>query len=48
MSIVTDNNLYEKVSLLLDQARRHVVSQVNQTMVHTYRMIGKEIVEFEQ
>lgn len=48
MSTIQNLNLYEKVSLLLEQARKHIVTQVNQTMVETYRMIGKEIVESEQ
>lgn len=48
MSTIQHPNLYEKVSLLLEQARKYVATQVNQTMVETYRMIGKEIVESEQ
>jgi len=32
----------------LHEARKQVVSQVNQTMVMTYRTIGQYIVEYEQ
>lgn len=42
------SDLYTKVALLLDQARKYIITQVNTTMIETYRHIGREIVEFEQ
>ena len=39
---------YEKVSDLLEQARRNVKSAVNLSMVYTYYEIGKIIIEEEQ
>lgn len=40
--------LYEKISILLEEARTKVFSTVNTTMVRTYYEIGKIIVEEEQ
>ncbi|OQX22657.1 MAG: hypothetical protein BWK80_29880 [Desulfobacteraceae bacterium IS3] len=42
------NNLYSKISGLLNSARQTVVRAVNQTMVHTYYEIGRVIVEDNQ
>lgn len=41
-------DLYEKVAELLQEARKSVVRNVNQTMVYTYSEIGRMIVEEEQ
>ena len=41
-------HLIEQISTLLTQARHQMISTVNQTMVQTYRTIGKIIVEDEQ
>ncbi|GGK71752.1 YhcG family protein [Rufibacter glacialis] len=41
-------DLFEKVALLISDARRKVVATVNLTMVHTYFEIGRMIVEEEQ
>ncbi len=43
-----ENPLYNKVALLLEQARKQVATVVNLTMVHTYFEIGRTIVEDEQ
>jgi len=45
---IQNNNLYEKVAQLIEQARQSVVSAVNLTMVHTYFEIGRMIVDDEQ
>lgn len=39
---------YEKVSDLLEQARKNVKTAVNLSMVYTYYEIGKMIIEEEQ
>ena len=44
----SSENLYEKITLLLDSARAKTVSLVNTTMVQTYYEIGRIIVEEEQ
>ncbi len=43
-----NSQLIDKISELLSEARSKVYSQVNQTMVKTYWLIWKEIVEYEQ
>lgn len=40
--------LFQNVSGLLKQARKHVYSKVNLILVNTYWNIGKEIVKSEQ
>lgn len=51
-SIITElasaNNLVQKISDLLNEARQKVLYTVNQTMVITYYEIGHMIVEEEQ
>ena len=42
------NNLLGRISGILAEARRKVVTQINRTQVLAYWEIGKEIVEFEQ
>lgn len=41
-------NLFQKVSNLLEEARRKTVRQINTVIIETYWMIGKLIVEEEQ
>lgn len=41
-------SLYEKVSLLIEQARKHVAHTVNTTEVYTKYYVGQHIVEEEQ
>ena len=40
--------LIDTITSLLEEARSSIVSQVNHTMIQTYRHIGREIVEHEQ
>ncbi len=42
------NPLFDHIALLIEQARRHVVTTVNTTMVCAYFEIGRRIVEEEQ
>lgn len=42
------DTLFEKVSMLIDQARKQVKTAVNLSMVYTYYGIGQYIVEDEQ
>ena len=42
------NNLFQNITMLIEQARKTVVASVNLTMVLTYFEIGKMIVEDEQ
>ncbi len=44
----SDNQLLSKIADLLNEARKFIVKNVNQTIVHTYFEIGKLIVEEEQ
>ena len=48
MSNLQSQELLLNISVLLDNARKKVVSTVNQTMVITYFEIGRMIVEDEQ
>lgn len=48
MESIVVNHLVEKISGLLDQARRTIVQSVNHTMVLTYFEIGRMIIEEEQ
>lgn len=48
MGNLQNNDLFVQVVNLLQDARQHVVSQVNLTMVKTYFEIGRLIVEDEQ
>lgn len=48
MSNIQSKELLFNISVLLDNARKKVVSTVNQTMVITYFEIGRMIVEDEQ
>ena len=48
MTIISLNNLSEKISDLLNDARKRLLNTVNHTMVLTYFEIGRMIVEEEQ
>jgi predicted nuclease of restriction endonuclease-like (RecB) superfamily len=48
MQNVSINILSDKISKLLDEARKSVLQKVNQTMVLTYFEIGRMIIEEEQ
>ncbi len=43
-----ENALFEHISKLIDEARKHVKTTVNTAMVYTYYGIGKHIIENEQ
>lgn len=45
---LANNNLIDRISVLLQEARNRVVSTVNHTMVLTYFEVGRMIVEEEQ
>lgn len=44
----SDQNLFNDISALIEEARKRVATAVNLAMVHTYFEIGKRIVEHEQ
>ncbi len=48
LAIVDDEQLFERVVAILDDARSRVARTVNTAMVHAYWLIGREIVEVEQ
>ncbi len=48
MTNISENNLSQKISNLLTEARKRVLQTVNHTMVLTYFEIGRMIVEEEQ
>lgn len=43
-----EDELFEHISSLIEQSRKHVAKAVNTAMVYTYYGIGQYIVEFEQ
>jgi len=43
-----DNQLFSRISELIEQARGRVASVVNLTMVHTYFEVGRMIIDNEQ
>jgi predicted nuclease of restriction endonuclease-like (RecB) superfamily len=43
-----EQQLYERVAAILDQARSQVARTINTAMVHGYWLVGREIVEVEQ
>lgn len=43
-----EEHLYERIAVILDEARSRVARTVNTAMVHAYWLIGREIVEVEQ
>lgn len=48
VNIASEDELFEHVSTLIEESRRHVAKAVNTAMVYTYYGIGQYIVEFEQ
>lgn len=48
MNTLESQNLLNNVANLIEDARRKVQTSVNSAMVHTYFLIGKHIVEYEQ
>ena len=47
-SPVEEQQLFERVVRIVEEARAHVSRTVNTAMVHAYWLIGREIVEIEQ
>ena len=43
-----EDSLFEHVSKLIDEARKHVKTTIDTTMVYTYYGVGKYIVVDEQ
>lgn len=41
------NSLLAQIGKPLESSRKTVVARVNETIVETYRQIGKHIIEFE-
>lgn len=46
--IKREDALFENISKLIDEARKHVKTTVNTVMVYTYYGVGKYIIEDEQ
>lgn len=44
----SEEQLYERIASILDEARSRVARSINTAMVHAYWLIGREIVEVEQ
>ena len=44
----SESELFEHISALIEESRRHVAKAVNTAMVYTYYHVGQYIVEFEQ
>lgn len=43
-----EDKLFEHISSLIEESRRHIVKAVNTAMVYTYYSVGQYIVDFEQ
>ena len=43
-----EDALFENISSLIEESRRHVAKAINMAMVYTYYGVGQYIVEFEQ
>ena len=48
ITISNEDSLFNKVSELIEESRKHIAKAVNIAMVYTYYGIGQYIVEFEQ
>ena len=48
VSISTEDALFNMVSALIEESRRHVAKAVNTAMVYTYYGVGQYIVDYEQ
>ena len=46
--MMTEDALFDSVSVLIEESRNHITKAVNTTMVYTYYGIGRYIVEYEQ
>ncbi len=46
--IGNEEDLFKRVSSLIDESRKHIAKAVNATMVYTYYGVGQHIVVFEQ
>jgi hypothetical protein len=44
----TENQLFSRISEIIEKARGKVASVVNLTMVHTYYEVGRIIIEDEE
>ena len=42
------NTLISSIGTVLEKARKHVYSQINQILIKTYWEVGKQIIEYEQ
>ena len=47
-TLPTEDSLFDKVSVLIEESRKRIAKAVNTAMVHTYYGIGQYIVEYEQ
>lgn len=48
LEVGNEDKLYEHISSLIEESRRHIAKAVNTAMVYTYYGVGQYIVEFEQ
>ncbi|MDD6357576.1 MAG: PDDEXK nuclease domain-containing protein [Bacteroidales bacterium] len=48
VKVENENELFEYISSLIEESRRHVAKAVSTAMVYTYYGVGQYIVEFEQ
>lgn len=48
ITIGNEDNLFERISEIIEESRLHVAKAVNTAMVYTYYGVGRYIVEFEQ
>lgn len=48
VTLTTEDNLFDVVSLLIDKSRKNIAKAINTAMVYTYYGVGQYIVEYEQ
>lgn len=48
LEVGNEDKLFEHISSLIEESRRHIAKAVNTAMVYTYYGVGQYIVEFEQ
>lgn len=48
VTLTTEDNLFDVVSLLIDESRKNIAKTINTAMVYTYYGVGQYIVEYEQ
>ena len=46
--IQSEDELFTRVSVLIEESRKNIVKAVNTAMVYTYYGVGQYIVEYEQ